>query len=461
MTPERYDNVVVGSGEAGKFIAWTLAKQGQRTAVVERNKVGGSCPNVACLPTKNVIHGAHVAALVRQAERFGIQTGPVALDMAAVTARKRAMVDGLQELHQNNFRASGAEIVMGEGRFIAPKTIRVTLNAGGERILQGNRVFLDVGSRAHVPAIPGLSDVRPMTHVEALDLARLPGHLVVMGGGYVGLEFAQAMRRFGSEVTIVHRGGRLLEREDPDVSEGLVQLMTDEGIDVRLNTAVTSVSGRSGESIRLVLGDGGVIEATDLLVATGRTPNTDSLDAAQGGVELNDRGFVRVNDRLETCAAGVWAMGECAGSPQFTHVAFDDFRVVRDNLLGNPRTTGGRLIPYCLFTDPELAHVGLSESEARARGIPYRLAKIPMAMVLRTRTLSAPRGFLKALVAASPDDRILGFTAFGVEASEFLAAVQMAMLGGLPYTALREAIFAHPTMAEGLNMLFDKPPQAS
>ncbi|QEH39140.1 Mercuric reductase [Aquisphaera giovannonii] len=453
MSDDHYENLVIGSGEAGKYLAWTLGGKGQRTAVVERWKVGGACPNVACLPSKNVIHGAKVAEFVREASTYGIHTGPATVDMAGVTARKRAMVEGLQALHMEKFRASGAEIVMGEGRFVGPRTVRVALNGGGERVLKADRVFLDVGSRASLPDVPGLADARPMTHVEALELERLPEHLVVLGGGYVGLEFAQALRRFGGRVTILQRS-RLLAGEDPDVSEALTQLMADEGIAVRTGASVASVSGTSGEEVTIALAGGAAIEATHLLVATGRTPNTDSLDAAAGGVELDAHGYVRVNERLETTADGVWAMGDCAGSPKFTHASYDDFRVVLANLSGGSRTTAGRLIPSCLFTDPELAHVGLSETQAKAKGIPYRLARMPMASILRTRTISAPRGFVKALIAAEPDDRILGFTAFGAEASELLAAVQTAMVGGLPYTALRDAIFSHPTMSEGLNVLF-------
>jgi pyruvate/2-oxoglutarate dehydrogenase complex dihydrolipoamide dehydrogenase (E3) component len=300
-----------------------------------------------------------------------------------------------------------------------------------------------------------------MTHVEALNLERLPGHLVILGGGYVGLEFAQAMRRFGSRVTIVQHGPRLLEREDPDVADALRELLTDEGVEVLLQSEVLSVTGRSGTGVVLRVRSGATertLEASDILVAVGRTPNTDRLDVARAGVELDARGYVRVNDRLRTSAPDVWATGECAGSPQFTHVGEDDCRVVLDNLAGGSRTTRGRLIPYCLFTDPELAHVGLTESEARARGVPYRIARMPTAMVLRTHTLSQTRGFMKALVGDG--DRILGFTAFGAEASELMAVAQTAMLGGMPYTALRDAIWTHPTAAEGLLGLFANPPSA-
>jgi pyruvate/2-oxoglutarate dehydrogenase complex dihydrolipoamide dehydrogenase (E3) component len=300
-----------------------------------------------------------------------------------------------------------------------------------------------------------------MTHVEALNLERLPGHLVILGGGYVGLEFAQAMRRFGSRVTIIQHGPRLLKGEDPDVADALRELLTDEGVEVLLQSEVLSVTGRSGTGVALRVRSGATektLEASDILAAVGRTPNTDRLDVDRAGVELDSRGYIRVNDRLQTSAPDVWATGECAGSPQFTHVGEDDCRVVLDNLAGGSRTTRGRLIPYCLFTDPELAHVGLTESEARARGVPYRIARIPMAMVLRTHTLSQTRGFMKALIGA--DDRILGFTALGAEASELMAVAQTAMLGGIPYTVLRDTIWTHPTAAEGLLGLFASPPSA-
>jgi pyruvate/2-oxoglutarate dehydrogenase complex dihydrolipoamide dehydrogenase (E3) component len=344
---------------------------------------------------------------------------------------------------------------MGEARFTEPKTVQVTSGAGGPRLLRGDRVFLSVGSRATIPDVPGLAAAGPMTHVEALNLERLPEHLVVLGGGYVGLEFAQAMRRFGSRVTILQRGQQLLDREDADVSDALQELMRDDGINVMLRADVASIEGRSGDGVMIKIrtkeGET-AIEASDILVAAGRTSNTDQLDVANAGFALDARGYIRVNEKLQTSAAEVWAMGDCAGSPQFTHAAYDDFRVVLSNLTGGNRTTQGRLIPYCLFTDPEVARVGLSESEAKTKNIPYRVARIPMAMVMRMRTLSATRGFLKALIGA--DDRILGFTAFCAEASELVAAVQTAMIGRMPYTALRDTVFTHPTASEGLVVLF-------
>jgi pyruvate/2-oxoglutarate dehydrogenase complex dihydrolipoamide dehydrogenase (E3) component len=459
MTVEKVHNLVIGSGAGGKLLAWTLAKRGQKTVTVERLMIGGSCPNVACLPSKNVIYSAKAVALVDPKTGLGVTTGQVRVDMAGVARRKRQMVEGLVEMHLANFKASGAELVMGEARFTEPKTVEVTLNGGGSRQLRGERVFLGLGSRATIPNVHGLAAAEPLTHVEALNLERLPDHLIVLGGGYVGLEFAQAMRRFGSRVTIIQRGSRLLEREDPDVADAMHDLMRDEGIDVWLHAETLKVAGRSGTGVTLQVRLGTsekTLEASDILVAAGRTPNTDRIDAAKAGVKLDARGYIQVNERLETTAADVWAVGDCAGSPQFTHVGEDDFRVVLSNLDGGHRTTRGRLIPYCLFTDPELAHVGMTESDAKANGVAYRIVKQPMSFVLRTRTLSETRGFAKALVGA--DDRILGFTVFGAEGSEMMAVVQTAMLGGMPYTTLRDAIFTHPTTAEGLGGMFASSP---
>ncbi len=459
---EEYDLVVLGSGEAGKYLAWTLASEGKRAAVVERRYVGGSCPNVACLPSKNLIHSAKVASYVRRAGEFGVRADGGTVDMAAVRARKRAMVDGLIALHEHKFAASGAELVRGHGTFVGPRTVEVSLTAGGTRTLRGAAVVVSTGSRARVDDTPGLRAARPLTHVEALELDRVPDHLVVLGAGYIGLELAQAFRRFGSRVTILERNPAPISKEDPDVTAAVAELLRDEGIDLVTGTTIERVEGESGSSVRVHVARGGspfVVEGTHLLAAGGRTPNTDGIGLERAGIEVDSRGHVRVDDRLRTTAANVFAVGDCAGSPYFTHIAFDDFRVVRDAMAGKDRVTTGRPVPYCLFTDPELARVGLSEREARDRGIAYRLAKIPMDRVLRTRTLSETRGFMKALIG--PDDRILGFTMFGVEAGEVMPVVQVAMAGGLPYTALRDAVLTHPTMAEGLNVLFAAVPPAS
>jgi pyruvate/2-oxoglutarate dehydrogenase complex dihydrolipoamide dehydrogenase (E3) component len=455
---EAYDLVVLGSGAPGKLLAWTLAARGKRVAVVERRYVGGSCPNIACLPSKNVIHGARVASYFGRGAEFGIVPGDWRVDMAAVRDRKRKMVDGLIAIHLQKYRASGAELVMGSGRFVAPRTIEVALNEGGARTLIGTTVVINTGSRARVDDTPGLVESHPLTHVEALELDSVPEHLIVLGGGYVGLELSQAFRRFGSRVTVVERNRSLIHREDPDVVEAVEALFRDEGIAIQTGTAIERVEGTSGRSVRLTT-TRGVIEGTHLLVAGGRTPNTDGIGLELAGVNVDGRGHIAVDERLRTTAPDVWAAGDCAGSPYFTHIGHDDYRVLLDNLPGGSgsRVTTGRQVPYCLFTDPELARVGLSEREARDQGVGYRLLKIPMEAVLRARTVAETRGFLKALIGRE-DDRILGFTAFGVEAGEILAVVQVAMIAGLPSTALRDAVLTHPTLAEGLGGLFESVP---
>jgi pyruvate/2-oxoglutarate dehydrogenase complex dihydrolipoamide dehydrogenase (E3) component len=450
---ERYEDLVIGNGTAGKYLAWAMAKAGRRTAIVERKYLGGACPNIACLPSKNLIYSARVASLARRGAEFGLKMDSLEVSMEGVQRRKRKMVEEQRQLHVKLNAESGAELIMGEGRFIAPKTVEVALDGGARRIC-GDRVFLNLGSRAAMPDAPGLVAARPMTHVEALDLDRLPERLIVIGGGYTGLELSQAFRRFGSRVTVIEEGARLASHEDPDVGDDLLDLFHDEGIEVLLETEVRKVEGRSGHKVKLLVysksaGAESVVEGSDILVATGRKANTDGIGLEQTGVELHKHGYIKVNERLQTTSPDVWAMGDCAGSPQFTHVALDDFRVVYDNLNGGNRTTRNRLAPFCMYTDPEVARVGRNESEARRDGIEYRLAKMQMAEVLRTTSTSESRGFLKMLIGASSDE-ILGFTAFGFEASELLAAVQTAMIGRLPYTSLRDAIFTHPTVSEGL-----------
>ncbi len=460
--PEEYDLVVLGSGEAGKYTAWTMAKSGLRVAVVERKYVGGSCPNIACLPSKNVIHSAKVAFYFRHAAEFGISAEHWTLNLSGVRERKRKMVDGLVQLHRDLYARSGAELVMGQGRLVAPKTIEVTSADAASRILRGKNVVLSTGSRATIDATPGLAEARPLTHIEALELGEIPEHVLVLGGGYVGLEFSQALRRFGSRVTVIDRNDRLAHREDRDVSDALHELFADEAIEIVTSAHINRVEGESGKSVKLHATRNGspiVLEGTHILAATGRTPNTEGIGLELAGVAVTERGYIKVNERLETSAPGIWAVGDCAGSPHFTHIAYDDFRVMRDNLTGGNRVTTGRQVPFCMFTDPEFARIGLSETEARERAIPYRLTKIPMTTVLRARTLSETRGFMKALVDTK-SDRILGFTAFGSQAGETIAVVQIAMTAGLPHTALRDSIFTHPTMAEGLGSLFSNVPPA-
>lgn len=456
---ESYRNIIIGSGYAGKAMAWHLAQQGESTICVERSHLGGACPSIACLPTKNIIRSAKAAAFVRKAADFGISVGEISIDITKVVKRKSDMVEGIGKYLVGVFEDSGAEVAFGEATFVGPMSIQVNLKAGGSRVLRGERIFIATGTKANIPNIPGLRESDPLTHVEALDIAKLPEHLVILGGGYVGLELAETFRRFGSRVTLVNRDHRLLKNEDPDVSEAMEELMKDEGVQVFNNASIIRVEGTSGKSLSIFITRNGITEtlaATDLLVAAGRVPNTGSLAPTVGGIAVDAYGFIKVNDRLETNISNVWAMGEVAGSPQFTHVASNDFSIVRDNLAGGNRSTKARLVPAVLFTDPELARVGLNETEAKQRGIRYRIAYTPMAAVLRMVTISETRGFAKALIG--DDDRILGLTVFGAEASEMLAAVQTAMLAEAPYSIFLNSILPHPTAMEGLAVLFANVP---
>ncbi len=458
--PERLETLVLGSGNGGMYLAWHMARSGRRTVVVERRLIGGSCPNINCLPSKNEIWSAKVSDFVHHAARFGAMTGSVAIDMAKVRQRKREVVEELIAITLQQYKESGAELIMGAGTFVAPKTLEVRLNDGGTRVLTGDQIFLNIGTQAAIPSVPGLDAAGPLTNIEALELGYVPHHLIVLGGGYVGLELAQAFRRFGSRVTIIEYGPQIAGREDPDVADEIRRIFHDEGIDILVGAEVRHVQGRSGEHVSLLVRTSSgeqTMVGSDILAATGRTPNTAGIGLDVAGVELDGRGYIKVNERLETSAPQVWAIGECAGSPQFTHVSFDDFRVIRDNLAGGNRTTRDRLIPYCMFTDPPLARVGMSDDEAQRQGIEVRVAKLPMSAVLRTHTIGEEQGFMKALVGAC-DDRILGFTMIGTEAGEVMAVVQMVMLAGLPYMDLRDAILAHPTMAEGLRSLFSNVP---
>jgi pyruvate/2-oxoglutarate dehydrogenase complex dihydrolipoamide dehydrogenase (E3) component len=454
---EYFDVVILGSGQGGKHLAWHLGQSGKRVAVVERRWVGGSCPAVACLPSKNELWSARVAHLVRNAARFGTIIDGVRTDMARVRRRKQDMIDREIELHLGLYKQTGAELVMGSGRFIGPKMIEVALNEGGTRVLAGNEVVVNVGSHAAMPDIPGLRDAHALTHIEALELDEVPSHLIVLGGGYTGIEMAQAFRRFGSRVTVIEPGPQIMGREDADVAAEMGGLLGDEGIDIVLNAQPLRVDGLNGEAVSVSVRTGAGeqrIEGSHLLVAVGRVANTAGIGFDEAGIALDERGFVKVDEWLKTTAPGVWAIGECAGSPQFTHVSVDDFRIVRDNMAGGNRKTSDRLIPHVVFTDPPLARVGLSEGDAQRQGIPVRLGKIPMRRVLRTNATDETEGFMKVLVGVK-DDRILGFTMIGSEAGEVMAVIHTAMLAEAPYTKLRDAVFAHLTVAEGLGPLFE------
>jgi pyruvate/2-oxoglutarate dehydrogenase complex dihydrolipoamide dehydrogenase (E3) component len=355
--PEGYECLVLGSGNGGMFLAWQMARSGRRTAVVERRWIGGSCPNINCLPSKNEIWSAKVADLARHGQRFGVQIFSGVSDMTEVRRRKREMVEGMIAGTLEEYKSSGAELIMGTGRFVAPKTLEITRNDGGTRQLAGDRVFINIGTRPAIPDLPGLKEAGPLTNIEALELDYAPDHLIVLGGGYVGLELAQAFRRFGSRVTLIEQGPHIAGREDEDVAEEMRRILSNEGIEILVAAEPRRVSGRSGKEVSITVRTPSgerTIEGSDILAAAGRIPSTAGIGLDVAGVELDSRGYIKVNERLETTAPEVWANGECAGSPQFTHVSYDDFRIIRDNLAGGDRTTRGRLIPYCMFTDPRL-----------------------------------------------------------------------------------------------------------
>jgi pyruvate/2-oxoglutarate dehydrogenase complex dihydrolipoamide dehydrogenase (E3) component len=458
---EHFDALIVGSGTGGTQLALALGGAGKRVAVVERRWIGGSCPNVNCLPSKNEIFTAKIIETIRRyAGQFGSVAAPFSVDMVEVRARKRVMVEELSAAILEAYKANDVTLVSGDGRFVEPRTVEVVLNGGDTRMLTAGQIYLNLGTRASIPPLPGLAASGALTNIEALELDRVPAHLLVLGGGYVALELAQAFSRFGSRVTIIERQQMIASREDLDIGTEILRFLTEEGIDIVTSAEALRVDGRSGQEIRLHLRTASGtrdITASDILVATGRKPNTTGIGLEIADVALDTRGYIKVGDRLETSAPGIWALGECAGSPQFTHVSYDDCRVLQSAMAGGQRTTANRLVPYSMFTDPPLARVGLSESQARRAGIGHRVAKLPMKAVLRTRTTGETAGFMKAVIDAS-SDRILGFAMIGAEASEIMPIVQTAMLAGMPYTGLRDAIFAHPTLAEGLIGLFSGVP---
>lgn len=446
---KHFEYLFLGGGKGGKSLAMDLARKGKRVALIERGMIGGSCINVACIPSKTLIQNARNMQVWRS-----MSADPeLRADMTHVHASIRTVVDGMVGINRRAFQQSGLELVLGTGGFVAPRRILVRLNDGTEQLFSGDEVYINTGTVAMIPDIPGLRDSRPMTHVEALNLESLPEHLIVLGGGYIGLEMAQAFRRLGSQVTLVHNMPRVAMREDEDVSLEIQSAFEAEGIRLLLATTITRVDGISGKRVTVEFKDGSSIEGSHLLVAAGRQPVTNDLGLDLAGVDLDERGYIKVDDKLATTAENTWAIGEVAGSPMFTHASFDDFRVLKAGIEGGSSSTASRVVPYALFTEPELGRVGINESEAKARGIAARVVRLPMMAVPRARTNGTTRGFMKALVA--PDSgRILGFTMVGSGAGEVTSVVQMAMLGDLPYTAIRDAIIAHPLLAEGLNLLF-------
>jgi probable pyridine nucleotide-disulfide oxidoreductase len=451
---EDVDLLVVGGGKAGKSLAMDRAKAGWSVAMVERDKIGGTCINVACIPTKALVASARTLLAARRAGEFGVAVeGQPAIVLERLRAHKEGVVGGMGHAHEKLFRDSGMDFVMGTARFVGERTVEVGLNEGGTRTIRGRRVLVDTGTTPAVPDLEGLAGAGAWNSEDLLRLERLPGSVIVLGGGYVGCEFASMLAVFGTRVTLVQRADQLLPREDPDVAAAVAGLLRGQGVDVRLGATAVAVR-REGAGVTLVLADGRECAAEQLLVCTGRTPVTSGLGLPAAGIEVDGRGFVVTDERLRTTADSVWAAGDVAGSPQFTHASWNDFRIIRDNLTGGDATTIGRLVPYTVFTTPELARIGLSENQARAEGRAVTVARLDVAAIPRAKTLHETVGAWKAVIDQQTDE-ILGVALLGHASGEVLAAVQMAMLGRLPYQRVRDAVITHPTMAEGLNLLFD------
>lgn len=459
MEIEDVDLLVIGGGKAGKTLAMDLARSGRKVAMVERSMIGGTCINVACIPTKTLINSGRVLNAVRRAAEFGISGAKdPRMDLKLLRHRKEDVVETMVKGQFAAFTGSGMDFILGEAKFTGPRTVEVTLNDGGLRALRGTDVVLNLGTEPLLPPLKGLAASGVQTSNTLLELESLPESIIILGGGYVGCEFADLLNTIGVKVTIVQSGAQLLAREDADIAAAIEQNFTRAGITVRLGDRAQAVTRATDGTVMLTLSSGETVYADDILVAVGRRPMTDGLNLEAAGVELDDRGFIKVDDSLRTTAGSVWAAGDAAGSPQFTHASYDDYRVLQTNLeahrgVGQLRSTAGRLIPYCVFTTPELGRVGLSERQARDAGYSVRLAKMPVTAIPRARTVGHLDGIWKAVIDKDTN-RILGAALLGTEASETIAVIQMAMLAGAEYTAVRDAIITHPTMAEGLTLLF-------
>ena len=458
MEAQHYDAVVIGAGQGGVPLSQALASAGRRTALIEREHVGGTCINVGCTPTKTMVASARAAYMDRRSADYGVQDGPVTIDMSEVRHRKQEIVDSFRNSGVRRIEATeGLDLIAGEASFTGPKTLAVRTNEGEEFVLDADNVFIDTGARPANPPIEGLDSVPALNSTSIMELGDLPEHLLVLGGSYVGLEFAQMFRRFGSEVTIVQRGGQLMGREDQDIAEAVAEILREDGIEVLLGTQTRRAAQDDEGKILLTVNAAGeerTLSGSHLLVAAGRPPNTETLNLEAAGIERDRRGFIEANERLETSVPGVYALGDVKGGPAFTHISYDDFRIIRTNLLEDGSATiADRQVPYTMFTDPQLGRIGLSEQEAREQERDVRVARLPMNYVTRAIETGETRGFMKAIVDAETD-QILGCAVLGVEGGEIMAMIQIAMMGNLPYTALRDSVFAHPTLAESLNSLF-------
>ncbi|WP_036476768.1 mercuric reductase [Myxosarcina sp. GI1] len=461
MNAEHYDDIIIGGGKAGKTLAPDLVAAGRKTALIERSltNIGGGCINLACIPTKTMVASAEVAEIVRNSSAYGIKTGVPIVDLPSVIQRKRAVVRGMREMNLHNLEtALDCDLIIGTGQFTAAKTLAVTTDEGNTRYLTAERFFINTGTRPLIPTILGLQEAGFLTSESIMELETLPEHLIVLGSGYIGLEFAQMFRRFGCRVTVIGRGGQILSSQDSDMAIAVQTLLERNGIEFMLDARVLKVARLGNKTILHVGSTEGEIQlqGSHLLIAVGRAPNSEALNLSAAEIATDTRGFIQVNERLETNISGIWALGDINGGPQYTHISLDDYRIVKANLLdGGNRNTGDRPVPSCLFIEPELAHVGLTETEARQQGYEIRVAKLEAAAIPRAKTLGQTEGVLKAIVDAETG-LILGCSLLCHAAGEMISTVQMVMQAKLPYTGLRDGVLTHPTMTEGLNLLFSK-----
>ena len=457
VADDSYDVIVIGTSQGGRFLPVDLAKAGKRVALVERDHLGGVCVNTGCTPTKTMVASARLAYQARRGAEYGVRTGPVSVDLAAVRERKRAMVAGARENYASRLAQDGLDLIEGEARFTGPKTVEVALRDGGRREVSAPVIVIDTGTRPRPLAVSGAKDVPVLDSTSIMEIGALPEHLVILGGGYIGLEFGQMFRRFGSAVTVIEPSARLMMIEDADVSEEVAAILRDDGITILPSSTPVRVEPADNGRLRLTVRteDGERrIEGTQLLSAIGRIPTTEALTPEAAGIRLDDRGFIEVDEYLETSVPGVYAMGDVKGGPAFTHLSYDDYRILHANLINHQKqSTRDRIVPYTVFTDPQLGRAGLTERAARAQGREIRVAKLPMSGVIRAIETGETRGFMKVVVDAG-SGQILGCAVLSLEGGEIMSIIQVAMLGKLPYTAMANAIFSHPLLAEGLNTLF-------
>jgi pyruvate/2-oxoglutarate dehydrogenase complex dihydrolipoamide dehydrogenase (E3) component len=457
MADESYDAIVIGTSQGGRLLPVDLARAGKKVALVEGGELGGVCVNRGCTPTKTMVASARLAYQARRGAEYGVRTGPVSVDMTAVRERKRSMVGGARDNYASRLAQDGLDLIQGEAHFTAPQTVEIALTAGGRRQISAPVVVVDTGTRPKPLATTGAGEVPILDSTSIMELDELPEHLVVVGGGYIGLEFGQMFRRFGSEVTIIQSAARLMMMEDEDVSAEIAAILREDGITVLTSSRPVRVQAPNGSGVQLtVLTPDGEqqLEGSHLLAAVGRIPNTEALTPEAAGIRLSDRGFIEVDEYLETSAPGVYAMGDVKGGPAFTHLSYDDYRILHANLIEHDKaSTRDRVVPYTEFIDPQLGRVGLTERHAREQGRAIHVAKLPMNAVIRAIETGETRGFMKAVVD-SGSGQILGCAVIAVDGGEIMTIIQVAMLGKLPYQTMANAVFTHPLLAEGLNSLF-------